>query len=229
MSTTYGDYMRDRTGWFFGLTGVQLTLVVLAGLPVWLAVNASAWRWLVVWLPVWGLVVLLVVVPVRGWSAAQWAGVLVAHAVGGIMGWTRWQSKVVTGEVEDLDEADLPGVLAGIQIHAGPPYGHDLTRRRGDPGPRPENLGGHCSNRAPRDRTGRGRRTRPDGRGAGRAVRSRHPHRARRGDRHPSPNRPRRRSGTGGLGTKAASRRRTAPGATGQRAARSTADASLRA
>ena len=128
MSTTYGDYMRDRTGWFFGLTGVQLTLVVVAGLPVWLAVNASAWRWLVVWLPVWGLVGALVVVPVRGWSAAQWVGVLIAHAVGGLMGWTRWQSKVVTGEVENLDEADLPGVLAGIQIHAGPPYGHDLTR-----------------------------------------------------------------------------------------------------
>ena len=128
MSASYGEYMRDRTGWFFGLTGVQLTLLVLTGVPVWVSINGALWGWLALWLPLWGLIVLLVVVPVRGWSAAQWVGLLAAHACGGVMGWTRWQSKVAAGLVEDLGEADLPGVLAGVQIHDGPPYGHLMNR-----------------------------------------------------------------------------------------------------
>lgn len=126
--TIYSEYMKDRTGWFFGLTGVQLTLLAAASTPVWLSINASRWSWLLVWLPFWLIAVLLVVVPVRGWSAAQWIGVLVGHAVGGVMGWTKWQSKIAAGMADDLDQTDLPGVLAGVQIHAGPPYAHHLTR-----------------------------------------------------------------------------------------------------
>lgn len=128
MSTTYSDYLRDRTGWFFGLTGLQLTLLAMGGLPVWLTVNAARWSWLLLWIPAWLLLTFLVVVPVRGWTAAQWIGVLAAHGIGGVMGWTPWQSKVAAGLADDLDLVDLPGVLAGIEIHAGPPYAHHLTR-----------------------------------------------------------------------------------------------------
>ncbi len=131
MSTTYGDYMRDRTGWFFGLTGVQLALLLISGIPVWIAINGSRWGWLALWLPLWGVVTLLVVVPVRGWSAAQWLGLLIAHTWGGLMGWTDWQSRVSSGAVgaaEELDTGDLPGVLAGVQVHDGPPYGHLMSR-----------------------------------------------------------------------------------------------------
>ena len=128
MSVTYSDYLKDRTGWFFGLTGFQLTMLVAAGVPVWLTVNAARWEWLLLWIPTWVVAGLLVVVPVRGWSAAQWVGVLLAHGVGGAMGWTRWQSKVASGIADDLNQADLPGVLAGIEIHDGPPYAHHLTR-----------------------------------------------------------------------------------------------------
>lgn len=128
MSATYSDWMKDRTGWFFGLTGVQLTLLTVAGLPVWLTMNAARWSWLLLWVAVWVVVGLLVVVPVRGWSAAQWAGVLVAHAIGGLMGWTRWQSKVAAGIADELTETDLPGVVAGVEIHDGPPYAHLMTR-----------------------------------------------------------------------------------------------------
>ena len=56
MPTTYGDYLRDRTGWFFGLTGVQVSLLVVTGIPAWLAVNSSRWGWLALWLPLWALV-----------------------------------------------------------------------------------------------------------------------------------------------------------------------------
>lgn len=127
-TTTYGDYSKDRSGWFFGLTGLQLTLVVAAGVPAWIAVNAGRWPLLTVWVPIWALLVVLVVVPVRGWSAAQWLVALAAYALGGLMGWTRWQSKVAAGTVRDLGEVDLPGVLAGIQVHDGPPFGHTMTR-----------------------------------------------------------------------------------------------------
>ena len=29
----YGDYSRDVSGWFLGMTGAQLALVTLAGVP----------------------------------------------------------------------------------------------------------------------------------------------------------------------------------------------------
>jgi len=29
----YTDYARDRTGWFFGMSGPQLALVLVAALP----------------------------------------------------------------------------------------------------------------------------------------------------------------------------------------------------
>ncbi len=128
MTTTYGEYQRDRPGWFFGLTGAQLALLLTAGVPVWVCINAALWGWLALWLPTWGVIAVLVVVPVRGWSGAQWVGLLAAHGLGGVMGWTSWQSRVAAGIVEDLGEADLPGVLAGVQIHDGPPYGPTLSR-----------------------------------------------------------------------------------------------------
>lgn len=39
------------------------------------------------------------------------------------MRWTPWQSRAAAGTVPDLRQVDLPGVLAGISTHDGPPYG----------------------------------------------------------------------------------------------------------
>src|SRR6476659_7497647 len=124
----YGDYAKDRTSWFFGLTGPQLALVVLAGLPDLIALNSHAWPLFAGWLPVWGLLVVLVAVPVRGRPAARWLLDLASFAPGRVMGWTSWQSKAAAGTVQDLDEADLPGVLAAVRIHDGPPFGPTLVR-----------------------------------------------------------------------------------------------------
>ena len=126
--TEYSDYAKDRSGWFFGLSGLQLALVVFTGLPELAALNSRSWLLVLGWLPIWGLLVTLTVVPVRGRSAAQWLSAITSHALGGLMGWTRWQSKVAAGTVTDVDEADLPGVLAAVQIHDGPPFGHTMTR-----------------------------------------------------------------------------------------------------
>ena len=70
-----------------------------------------------------GLAAGLICVPVRGWSAAQWIGVLARHAgrdarPAGPAGSPRPRP----GELGATPgEADLPGVLAGIRIHDGPP------------------------------------------------------------------------------------------------------------
>jgi hypothetical protein len=127
-ATEYSDYAKDRSGWFFGLSGLQLALVVLTGVPELAALNSHSWLLVLGWLPIWGLLVALTTVPVRGRSAAQWLLAITSHAFGGLMGWTHWQSKVAAGTVNDLDEADLPGVLAAVQTHDGPPFGHTMTR-----------------------------------------------------------------------------------------------------
>src|SRR6266496_287243 len=127
-ATEYSDYAKDRSGWFFGLSGLQLALVVLTGVPELAALNSHSWLLVLGWLPIWGLLVALTTVPVRGRSAAQWLLAITSHALGGLMGWTHWQSKVAAGTVSDFDEADLPGVLAAVQTHDGPPFGHTMTR-----------------------------------------------------------------------------------------------------
>lgn len=127
--TVYGaSATRDRQGWFFGLTGPQVFLVLAAAFPCWLAMSVGQWRALLGLVPLWLVAVVLVCVPVRGWSAAQWIGVLVRHVMGRATGWTRFQSKAAAGEIDDVNEADLPGVLAGIQIHDGPPMAGRAVR-----------------------------------------------------------------------------------------------------
>ena len=127
--TVYGaSASRDRQGWFFGLTGPQIFLVLGAAFPCWLAMSVGQWRALIGLMPLWLVAVGLICVPVRGWSAAQWIGVMIRHLIGRATGWTRFQSKAAAGEVDDVAEADLPGVLAGIQIHDGPPMAGRAVR-----------------------------------------------------------------------------------------------------
>jgi hypothetical protein len=124
----YADYARDRTGWFFGMSGPGLAVVLLAALPGLAAMNGGRWLALAVWLPVWVLLVATAAVPVRGRSVTGWALALVLHGLGTVLGWTTWQSRAAAGIAGDLGEADLPGVLAGIQVHDGPPTGVAMTR-----------------------------------------------------------------------------------------------------
>lgn len=127
--TVYGaSATRDRQGWFFGLTGPQVFLLLGAGVPCWLAMVIGEWAALLALIPLWMLAAALICVPVRGWSAAQWIGIMSRHLVGRVTGWTRWQSAAAAGDIEKPGEADLPGVLTGIQIHDGPPMSGRLTR-----------------------------------------------------------------------------------------------------
>jgi hypothetical protein len=124
----YGNWAKDREGWLFGLTGVAWTAIAVTGAPVLLAAAAHRWWWVAAGIPVWLLTVIGIAVPVRGRSAACWTADAACRGAGGAMGWTSWQSKAATGHVDDLNEADLPGVLAGVRVVDGPPYGPGLVR-----------------------------------------------------------------------------------------------------
>jgi hypothetical protein len=127
-SMEYGDYAQDRTGWFFGMSGPSLALVLVAALPGLTAVDEGRWLVLALWVPIWALLVALVLIPVRGRPATGWAIALVLYGLGVAMGWTRWQSRAAAGIAGDLGQADLPGVLAGIRVHDGPPNGVAMSR-----------------------------------------------------------------------------------------------------
>ena len=124
----YGDYTKDRVGWFFGMTGPQLATVTVAGLPLLLAIGVQRWGTAVVLAAGWVVILALVVVPVHGRSATQWFGALVTHTVARGAGWSAFRSKVAVGEPVVPDDADLPGILAGIQVHDGPPRSARMTR-----------------------------------------------------------------------------------------------------
>jgi hypothetical protein len=124
----YGDWAKETHGWLFGLTGTAWVLIVGMGMPVLLALDAGAWALAGLWLPMWGLVAGGVAVPIRGRPAAIWVKDALWRSFGGIMGWTFWQSKAATGRGDPAGQADLPGVLAGIRTHDGPPYGPLLRR-----------------------------------------------------------------------------------------------------
>ena len=139
MSVYGASATRDRQAWLFGLTGPQFVLVLAAGFPTWMAIAMQKWLPLLVLVPAWGVVGLLVCLPIRGHSAFQWIGVVMRHIAGVAFGWWRFQSKAAAGDLDlgnadapeddgDAGEADLPGILAGIQIHDGPPMSGQTAR-----------------------------------------------------------------------------------------------------
>ncbi|GAW48021.1 MULTISPECIES: SCO6880 family protein [unclassified Nocardioides] len=139
MSVYGASATRDRQAWLFGLTGPQFFMVLAAGFPTWMAIAIGQWVALLVLLPLWMMVGLLVCLPIRGHSAVQWVGVLVRHLAGAAFGWSRFQSKAAAGDLDlgddenvedagEADDADLPGVLVGVQIHDGPPMTGQTAR-----------------------------------------------------------------------------------------------------
>lgn len=139
MSVYGASAMRDRQAWLFGLTGPQLILLLVAGIPTWAAIALQQWLPLLGLVPAWVVVGLLVCLPIRGHSAIQWIGVVFRHLAGVAFGWSRFQSKAAAGDLDlgngddpeddgEAGEADLPGILAGIQIHDGPPMSGQTAR-----------------------------------------------------------------------------------------------------
>ena len=124
----YGTWSKDRQGWFLGLGGGAWVTILLGGVPWLIAAGAHDWLLALGWTPAWAVLIVLVAVPVKGRSALRWALDCLLRWFGAAMRWTDWQSHAATGTVENVDEADLPGVLAGIRTHDGPPFGPLLAR-----------------------------------------------------------------------------------------------------
>lgn len=124
----YGAWSRDRQGWFLGLGASAWATILAAGLPLLIAAGAHEWLLALAWTPVWAVLTVLVAVPVRGRSAFRWLLDSLSRCLGVVTRWSDWQSKAAAGTVKKFDEADLPGVLAGIRTHDGPPYGMLLAR-----------------------------------------------------------------------------------------------------
>lgn len=98
--SSYGAFAaKERPGWFLGLTGPQLIGLGLGAVPAWFSVATGAWASLLLTLPAWLLIGAAVCVPVRGWSAWQWCGVVARHHWGRISGWSTFQSRVAAGDL----------------------------------------------------------------------------------------------------------------------------------
>lgn len=128
MSVVYDEYSKARVGWFLGLTGWQAVVVAASTVPVWWAAQRQAWGSAALFLLVAAVITALTVVPVRGRPAIGWICAVAGFALGGLTGWSRWRSRAASGQVADLAAADLPGALAGIELHEGPPTGLAGTR-----------------------------------------------------------------------------------------------------
>ncbi len=128
MTVVYRDYARAKTGVVLGMSGWQLGIVVGAGLPILMAVQARAWGAMIVAVMAWLIVFGLTAVPVRGRSAVGWLAAVTATILGRGLGWTRFQAKAATGTARDPHTVDLPGVLAAVEIHDGPPRGPMMQR-----------------------------------------------------------------------------------------------------
>ena len=126
--TVYSEYGKDRQGFFFGLTGPQLVLLVAAGIPVVWALSRQQWPLLAAFGAGWVVLVVLVAVPIAGRPAVGWLAASLRFAIGSAAGWTSFRARAAQGITGDLDQVDLPGVLDSVTIHDGPPQGADMRR-----------------------------------------------------------------------------------------------------
>ena len=128
MAVIYSDYSRARIGWFFGLSGWQLAVTCLAFLPIAVSLQNGSWAGTALFAVLWAFIILITITPVRGRSVIGWLSACLGFAVGGLAGWTRFRSAASRGGAEVLETPDLPGILQGVAIHDGPPFGVTFTR-----------------------------------------------------------------------------------------------------
>lgn len=115
----YGDYHRDRIGWFFGVSGGQLVCIAAAAMPVFFALRRGAWADALLQVLMWAAVTVVVLLRVRGRSAAGWLAAVLVFAAGRRLGWSAWRSHAAAGRTLPADTPDLPGPLGLIAVHRG--------------------------------------------------------------------------------------------------------------
>ncbi|MDR1791288.1 MAG: PrgI family protein [Propionibacteriaceae bacterium] len=122
----YGEFQKDKSGLFFGLTGPKLAGLFVALMPCLLAVSRSDWGAVGWTLVLFAAAALVIAVPIRGRSSINWLATFVAHSAGSASKLTEFRSKAMEGE--NIEEADLPGLLKQVKVHDGPPEGPQQRR-----------------------------------------------------------------------------------------------------
>ena len=125
---TFKNFTLPRTGWLFGMGPAQLGVVLAASFPMWISLSNQRWGAVGVFALIWGFAVVLTVVPLGGRSSIGWMIAAAAFSIGGLARWSVFSSRAERGQLRELDEVDMPGVLAPIEILEGPPVG--LQQRR---------------------------------------------------------------------------------------------------
>jgi hypothetical protein len=113
----YGEFQRDRVGWFLGLTGLQLGVLAAGALPVVSAVHGGLWRLAFVGVVGWLVLLGVVVVPVQGRTATGWVAAAAVSLLGRRTGWSAYRSRLSQGRPGPVGVLDLPGVLSGLRVH----------------------------------------------------------------------------------------------------------------
>lgn len=128
MSTVYDAYRRDRSGWFLGISGTKAATLAIAAIPALIALSRSAFLDLLVFTIMWVVATVLALATMHGRTTVGWLTALLAFTIGSLARWTTFRSRAARGEVLDPDCPDLPGRMAAIEIHDGPPIGPRQAR-----------------------------------------------------------------------------------------------------
>ncbi len=114
----YGEFQRDRVGWFLGLTGLQLGVLAAGVVPVVSAVHGGLWRAAFASVVGWLVLLAVVVVPVQGRTAVGWAAAAALSMVGRRAGWSAYRSGLSQGRAVPAGVLDLPGGLGAMRVHS---------------------------------------------------------------------------------------------------------------
>ena len=119
----FGGWTRERFGPFLGLSGQQAAIVAVAIVPLLVAMAQSRWLLLAEFTPVSAVMVATTVVLIRRRPAYRWLVDAIWYAVGRLTRWTSFRAAAVSAQPVELDQPDLPGSIANLVFHDGPPFG----------------------------------------------------------------------------------------------------------
>ncbi|MGV1009835.1 MAG: SCO6880 family protein [Dermatophilaceae bacterium] len=122
--TLHSGWRRERFGPFAGLSGLQAGAVLIAWLPALTAVGRSRWDTAIPLAVLALLLTGLIVVPIRRRPAIRWLTDAALFLTARAAGWSAFRARVLEhGTSADLAQPDLPGTLAALRFHNGPPVG----------------------------------------------------------------------------------------------------------
>lgn len=131
MSTTYGGFRNERIGFLGGASVLQVAGVLVTSLPAWWSVTQQRWLPALFWMAVFLVIAAAVFARVKDRALYVWATQSVLHLVGRVSGTSEWRARAAGGGVtrEEIDRLDLPGPLAAMRVHDGPPLASQAMQR----------------------------------------------------------------------------------------------------